>query len=111
MPEKSSTFSTLYASLVFLSSRSLTHSILRFSVLRPLLGFVLGSIGVLIALVGLGVSAGTSVLAQDPKGNRTSTRASDSGSKIAPEVLAETADGRSASVVIFLADQADVSAA
>ena len=31
--------------------------------------------------------------------------------KIAPEVLAETADGKSASVVIFLADQADLSAA
>jgi serine protease AprX len=32
-------------------------------------------------------------------------------SKIAPEVLAETADGGSASIVILLADQADVSAA
>ena len=31
--------------------------------------------------------------------------------KIAPEVLADTADGKSASVVILLADQADVSAA
>src|SRR2546429_736153 len=31
--------------------------------------------------------------------------------KIAPEVLADTAGGKSASVVIFLADQADVSAA
>src|SRR5947208_1365316 len=31
--------------------------------------------------------------------------------KIAPEVLAETADGGSASIVIMLADQADVSAA
>jgi subtilisin family serine protease len=30
--------------------------------------------------------------------------------KIAPEVLADTADGRSASVIILLADQADVSA-
>src|SRR5205814_8033007 len=31
--------------------------------------------------------------------------------KIAPEALAETADGKNASVVILLADQADVSAA
>src|SRR6266487_3341036 len=31
--------------------------------------------------------------------------------KVAPEVLADTADGEKASVVIFLADQADVSAA
>src|ERR1044072_1201218 len=31
--------------------------------------------------------------------------------KIAPDVLAETADGSSASIVILLADQADVSAA
>src|SRR5947207_10798028 len=31
--------------------------------------------------------------------------------KMAPEVLAETSDGNSASVVILLADQADVSAA
>ena len=30
--------------------------------------------------------------------------------KIAPEVLADTADGRSASVIILLADQADVNA-
>ena len=33
------------------------------------------------------------------------------GVKIAPEVLADTADGKNASVVILLADQADVSAA
>src|SRR4051794_17152848 len=32
-------------------------------------------------------------------------------SKIAPDVLVETANGASASIVIFLADQADVSAA
>src|SRR5213080_1473791 len=34
-----------------------------------------------------------------------------SANKIAPEVLAETADGKSASVVIFLADQANITAA
>jgi len=35
----------------------------------------------------------------------------DTAGKIAPQVLAETADGASASVVVFLADQADVRAA
>src|SRR6266508_2165096 len=35
----------------------------------------------------------------------------DAAGKIAPQVLAETADGTSASVVVFLADQADVNAA
>ena len=71
---------------------------------RVLLGFVLGSIGVLLVLVGLGTSSGTSALAQNPG-------SPSGGAKIAPDVLAETADGKSASVVIFLADQADVSAA
>ncbi len=71
---------------------------------RILLGFVLGSIGVLLVLVGFGLSSGTSVLAQNPRGPAP-------GAKIAPAVLADTTDGRSASVVIFLADQADVSAA
>ena len=71
---------------------------------RVLLGFVLGSIGVLLVLVGLGTSSGTSALAQTPG-------SPIGGVKIAPEVLADTAEGKSASVVIFLADQADVSAA
>jgi serine protease AprX len=71
---------------------------------RVLFGFVLGSIGVLLVLAGLGTFSGTSALAQNP--------GSPIGAvKIAPEVLADTADGKSASVVIFLADQADVSAA
>jgi len=35
----------------------------------------------------------------------------DTAGKIAPQVLAETAEGESASVVVFLADQADVRAA
>ena len=35
----------------------------------------------------------------------------DAAFKIAPQVLADTADGKSAPVVVFLADQADVSAA
>jgi len=39
------------------------------------------------------------------------TKAAKLGNKIAPEVLADTSDGRRASVVIFLADQADVSGA
>ena len=33
---------------------------------RILLGFVLGSIGVLLVLVGFGMSSGTSALAQNP---------------------------------------------
>lgn len=55
-----------------------------------------------MALIGLGVSSGTKALAQDQPALTT---------KIAPEVLADTADGRSASVVILLTDEADVSAA
>src|ERR1051325_7839660 len=68
--------------------------------LRVLVGFALGSAGVFLGLAGFGVSSGSSVLAQNAMAN----------SKIAPEVMADTADGKSASVVIFLADQADVSA-
>ncbi len=71
---------------------------------RILLGFVLGSIGVLLVVVGFGMSSGTSALAQDP-----GTPISDA--KIAAEVLTDTANEQSASVVIFLANQADVSAA
>jgi subtilisin family serine protease len=71
---------------------------------RVLFGFVLGSIGVLLVLIGLGMSSGTSALAQNPGSPM-------GGAKIAPKVLADTADGKSASAVIFLADQADVSAA
>src|SRR5204862_884647 len=69
---------------------------------RVLLGFVLGLVGVFLALVGFGISSGSSVLAQNPLAARA---------KIAPEVLADTADGKSASVVILLSKQADVSAA
>ena len=69
---------------------------------RVLLGFVLGLVGIFLMLVGVGMSSGSSALAQNPLA---------AGVKIAPEVLADTADGKSASVVIFLADQADVSAA
>jgi serine protease AprX len=68
---------------------------------RIILGFVLGSIGVFLVLVGLGLSSG---LAQNPD-------ASTPAAKIAAEVLVETADGKDASVVILLADQADVGAA
>jgi len=71
---------------------------------RILLGLVLGSIGILLVLIGFGMSSGTSVLAQNQS-------ALTPGTKIAPGVLAETANGKSASVVIFLANQADVSAA
>ena len=74
---------------------------------RVLLGFVLGSVGVFLALVAFGISSGASTLAQGP-GQSGSLAASV---KIAPEVLADTADGKNASIVIFLAEQADVSAA
>src|SRR5437870_6884876 len=85
---------------------------------RVLLGFVLGSIGVLLALVGLGISPGASAFAQNPKGNQgrsdssqTAASSPEAGVKIAPEVLDDTADGKNASVVILLADQVDVSTA
>src|SRR5947207_2401583 len=85
---------------------------------RILLGFVLGSVGALLALVGLGLSSGTSALAQPPRANQGHGATSQmlaaspvASAKIAPEVLADTAAGKSASVVIFLPDQADVSAA
>ena len=71
---------------------------------RILLGFVLSSIGILLVLVGLGMSSGTAVLAQNAGSLAP-------GAKIAPEVMADTADGKDASIVILLADQADVSAA
>jgi serine protease AprX len=79
---------------------------------RLLLGFVLGSVGVLLALVGFALSSGTSALAGNAgqKQERRTVRAT-TGSKIAPEVVADTAEGKSASVVILLADQADVRAA
>ena len=79
-----------------------------FSSLHLLLGFVLGSIGLFLGLTGLAVSSGSS-LAQSGKPGATALVAA--GSKIKPEVLTETANGKSASVVIFLTDQADVSAA
>jgi serine protease AprX len=75
-----------------------------FSSPRVLLGLILGSMGVLLVLVGFGLSTGTSALAQG-------AGVPAPVAKIAMEVLADTADGKSASVVIFLADQADVSAA
>jgi len=67
-----------------------------------LLGFLLGLAGVFLALAGFGMSSESSALAQNHSAARI---------KIAPEVLADTTDGKSASVVIFLAEQADVSSA
>src|ERR1700704_268194 len=81
---------------------------------RVLAGFVLGAFGVLLALLGFGLSFGASALAQGPKKNQLdggTLPAPAPGAKIAPAVLAETANGQAASVVILLADQADVSAA
>ena len=59
--------------------------------------FALCFAGVLLAMMAWSSAAGT--------------KPADIAMKIAPEVLAATADGSSASVVIMLADQADVSAA
>ena len=59
--------------------------------------FALCFAGVLLAMMAWSSAAG-------PK-------PAEIAAKIAPEVLAETADGGSASIVILLADQADVSAA
>jgi serine protease AprX len=78
---------------------------------RFLLGFALCSIGVLLALIGFGMSSGTTALAQSAKPSPEGGNSPDSAVKIATEVMADTAEGRSASVVILLADQADVSAA
>ena len=69
---------------------------------------MLGSVGVFLALVAFGIFSGASTLAQGPGQSGSSLAASV---KIAPEVLADTADGKNASIVIFLAEQADVSAA
>ncbi len=85
---------------------------------RILIGFALGSLGIFLVLVAFGMSSGSAALAQGPKVNQAggNTQAASAsslapGAKIAPEVLAETAGGQSASIVILLADQADVSAA
>src|SRR5689334_3058813 len=69
-----------------------------FSYPRLLVGSLLCSLGMFLAFSAFGTSAGDA--------NFQSTAA-----KIAPEVLADTANGNRASVVIFLAEQADVSAA
>lgn len=76
-----------------------------FFVRRILFSLVLCAIGVFLALIGFGLYPGASALAQDRRQN------SGTGAKIAAQVLADTADGGIASVVVLLADQADVSAA
>src|SRR5437867_9059235 len=89
----------------------------RFSASRVRLGFALGSAGVLLMLIEFGVFSGAAALAHDQNGNQAgrntpqTTGSPAADIKIAPEVLADTSDGKAASVVIFLADQADVSAA
>lgn len=75
--------------------------------LRVFLGFALGFIGVFLALIGLGIFSGASAFAENQRSDQTR----DAAAKIAPEVLADTNEGKSASVVIFLTEQADVSAA
>src|ERR1041385_4404389 len=69
-----------------------------FFTFRVLIGVVLCFAGIMIVLFALG------------KASAQPRTAPAAANKIAPEVLADTADGKSASVVILLADQADVSA-
>ena len=82
---------------------------------RIFLGLVLASIGVVVVSIGLSTLPSAAALAQDPNGAQTSggtvQPTAPAAIKIAPEVLADTSDGQNASIVIFLADQADVSAA
>jgi len=70
-----------------------------FFTFRVLIGVVLCFAGITIVLFALGPAA-----AGQPRA------VSASVNKIAPEVMADTADGKSASIIILLADQADVSA-
>src|SRR2546423_4218726 len=69
----------------------------------------------LLALPSIGSVRAQGTAAQTPladkDGGSNQLLPQDSATKIAPEVLVETGDGKSASVVIFLADQADLSAA
>jgi hypothetical protein len=76
--------------------------------LRTLLGVLLGFAGVTIVLFALGKA---SAQPSTPSGQANPpTGGFAAANKIASEVLADTADGRSASVIILLADQADVNA-
>ena len=64
---------------------------------RVAVSFALFFAGALLAMMAWSSAAGTNP--------------AEIAAKIAPEVVAETADGGRASIVILLADQADVSAA
>src|SRR5215216_2226269 len=76
--------------------------------LRVLLGVLLCFAGVMIVLFGLG-KASAQARTPSVQGNPP-TGGFAAADKIAPEVLADIADGSSASVIILLADQADVNA-
>src|SRR5215469_2933489 len=69
-----------------------------FFTFRVLIGVVLCFAGITIVLFALG------------KASAQPRTVSVAASKIAPEVLTDTAGGNNASVIILLADQADVSA-
>ena len=82
-----------------------------FFTFRVLLGVVLCFGGIMIVLFALGKASAqprTALAAANPPSLAGASYGAPG--KIAPEVLADTADGKSASVVILLADQADVSA-
>src|SRR5260370_11424392 len=69
-----------------------------FFTFRVLIGVVLCFAGIMIVLLALG------------KASAHPRTVSAPANKIAPEVFADTTDGKSASVIILLADQANVSA-
>src|SRR5689334_7503917 len=69
-----------------------------FFTFRVLIGVLFCFAGVMIVLFALGKASAQPRTASTPK------------NKIAPEVLADTAGGKSASVIFLLADQADDSA-
>src|SRR5262249_6629082 len=71
-----------------------------------LFGLALGSIGMFLGMVAFAVPPGA--LPVRATQNQVVLIAP---TKIAPEVLVDTSQGKSGSVVIFLADQADVTAA
>lgn len=94
------------------------NSDLRGSKLRVFRVLFVSSLCLLLALTtlfyvrGRVVNAGSSLLTVTTIDSLfTKTFLTKPGSKIAPEVAADTLDGKRTSVVIFLADQADVSAA
>src|SRR6266542_1633598 len=72
---------------------------------------ILGGLTLLLLPIAAFVPPGNAQAARIPKGGLLFQEKAQTAGKVAPEVLAGTADGESMSVVVLLADQADVSAA